>query len=342
MGGSALGDATDGRRRSPEEYEAIKKRVLEVVTPLYDRVKVPRHIADKEDFGDLDVMVQGVRNPKHVEIIREKLQSKKDHRNSDNHSYEFEGFQVDISNAGPNDFDMFCVYHEFGDMMGLLGMQASYVGLKLGQQGLYLRLESKDAGEENNSLIKPYELILTTDPLKAFAYLGCDVQQYQRGFQTQLEMAEFLCRTKFFRPYVFRPSAAKYDARRRLLHRPMCIFFRDYLALHFPEQMLEEFQPPPELIPDIKAIRDQAIRDFGKQAERDTWEVKARRFLGLRHKLPGSLLMEVSGYKGPALGEFKKAFLAQWSDKDAFEDFLLASTDEQIRTRLQAFADGYG
>lgn len=76
MGGSALGDATDGRRRSPEEYEAIKQRVLEVVTPLYDRVKVPRHIADKESFGDLDVMVQGVRDPRHVEIIREKLKSK--------------------------------------------------------------------------------------------------------------------------------------------------------------------------------------------------------------------------------------------------------------------------
>lgn len=67
--------------------------------------------------------------------------SSQDHKNSDNHSYEFEGFQVhvDISNAGTNDFDMFCVYHEFGDMMGLLGMQVSYVGLKLGQQVRYGR-----------------------------------------------------------------------------------------------------------------------------------------------------------------------------------------------------------
>lgn len=122
----------------------------------------------------------------------------------------------------------------------------------------------------------------------------------------------------------------------------MCIFFRDYLGLHYPEQMLDDFQPPPEFKPDIKAIRDQAIRDFGKQAERHTWEVKARRFLALRNELPSGLLMEVSGCKGPALGEFKKALLAQWADKDAFEDFLLASTDEQIRTRVQAFADTYG
>jgi hypothetical protein len=77
MGGSALGDACDGRRRTPEEYAEIKQRVLEVVTPLYEQVGVPRHIKEKEDFGDLDVVVKGVKNPQHIEIIKEQLNSKK-------------------------------------------------------------------------------------------------------------------------------------------------------------------------------------------------------------------------------------------------------------------------
>jgi hypothetical protein len=105
--------------------------------------------------------------------------------------------------------------------------------------------------------------------------------------------------------------------------------------------MLDDFQPPPELIPDRKSIRDQAIQDFGKEEERRQWEVKARRILALRHKLPGELLMEVSGLKGPALGEFKRAFVGQWPDERAFQDFLLGSTDEEIRTRLQVFASTY-
>jgi hypothetical protein len=77
MGGSALGDVCDGRRRTPEEYAEIKQRVLEVVTPLYEQVGVPRHIKEKEDFGDLDVVVKGIKNPQHIEIIKEQLNSKK-------------------------------------------------------------------------------------------------------------------------------------------------------------------------------------------------------------------------------------------------------------------------
>jgi hypothetical protein len=82
-------------------------------------------------------------------------------------------------------------------------------------QCLYLRLESKDVGEDNNSLLKPYELILSTDPLEVFRYLGCDVQKYLDGFDTKMEMVKFLCRTRFFRPYVFRPSKANYGSRKR-------------------------------------------------------------------------------------------------------------------------------
>lgn len=77
MGGSALGDACDGRKRTPKEYAEIKQRVLEVVTPLYEQVGVPRHIKEKEDFGDLDVVVKGVKNPQHIEIIKGELNSKK-------------------------------------------------------------------------------------------------------------------------------------------------------------------------------------------------------------------------------------------------------------------------
>jgi hypothetical protein len=80
---------------------------------------------------------------------------------------------------------------------------------------MYLRLESRDVGEDNNSLLKPYELILTTDPLEAFRYLGCDVQKYLDGFDTKMEMVEFLCRTRFFRQHIFRPSKANYGSRKR-------------------------------------------------------------------------------------------------------------------------------
>jgi hypothetical protein len=55
-------------------------------------------------------------------------------KNGDTHSFEYQGFQVDISNASSNDFNMYYSYHEFSDMVALLGMAADYMGLKLGQQ----------------------------------------------------------------------------------------------------------------------------------------------------------------------------------------------------------------
>ena len=194
MGGSLL-----GAERMPRKLfeELMAKFLPELREALGDiEFSVVPYYSEKEDFGDLDVLVKGK-----TDVVRDLIYShppfmgygKLDRTaNSTNHncfSFLYKKFQVDLICTIP-DYETSIAYYSFNDVGNILGRFFHKFGLKFGHQGLLYPLR-----DERGNVRK--EIVITKDHYKVLSFLGLDSGKWNKGFTTREDIFEWVATGKY-------------------------------------------------------------------------------------------------------------------------------------------------
>jgi hypothetical protein len=293
MGGNAL-KHLNVKRKTLQEYNEIKKEVLEIIKEYYEKVAVPQEVPDKESFGDLDVLVSQPLPDKSLPENDPRFFSRGHVRCGSVTSFEYKDFQIDLINVSPNCFELSNLYF-IGDIGCILGIIATFLGLKFGFDSLAIRYKCKEGSKFFH---------LTSDVEKILEFFGLPYPPEQ-GFQSRIEMFEWIAKTRFD-ILLFKQTRRNYRVKHRLSTRP---FFTSFF------EWVEKF---PGEAPEINKIemQEEAASFFGKQEEFLTFKNKIQTEERLREVFNGRMVNELTGLHGCELGTFIRSFKERYTPEE--------------------------
>lgn len=286
-------------------YVRVCDRLVTYLQTFYRQVEVPRCLASKADFGDVDLLVAGplkAFDPKHhagsTDVVR----------NGNVMSFEFEGFQVDLLQYGEIT-DMKRFFSDFGDMGMILGVMTSRYGMRLSPKGLHIILPCEG------------KLLLGDDLDSVLRVLDMDPRAWHAGFRDQSEVNDFLASCCL--------SSAFLKVTSRHMRRPGVIAFVEHLATLR--------QVPAEVGP----FRQHAIDFFEKRGEVAAIEEDIARRAELKHKFNGKLVMQWTGASGRDVGVLMSQ-IAKEVPPDVMADMSPAEIRQAVLDVTDSFLAGGG
>jgi hypothetical protein len=327
MGGSALKNI-ETRRYLKDEYFAL---VADLLPKLKDLLKTEcvlvESYADKDSFGDMDILVQTGGQYTVEEMIRMvkdllKPPPTDTFKNSNVFSFDHNELQIDLIFTAPENMYISYVFSKFGDVGNLLGKIGHKFNTKYGFDGLryvYRTAEERVLGE----------IMLSKDPEKIFNFLGADFERWKQGFNTAEEVFDYVISSKYFDADSFKLENLNAINRKRNKKRKMYNAFIEYCAEKKPvsrytfnsdrnsyQDMIEEHFP---------GFKDQ-LREMEKE--------ETRRKM-LREKFNGDMVMAkfpelIGASLGKALGDFKNS-------QTDFDVYLHQNSSDQIMNDFSHF-----
>lgn len=147
MGGNLFPTA---RRHTTDELTPITHNIMQLCERFNVKASTIRFLADKQDHGDLDIMVdrQSVSDAftehiyEHYDFrVNGKLSDGKTITNTDVLSFLYNELQVDFIFIDSDSFEFATHYHAYNDLGGIIGASIRPMGIVLGREGLYYNYE---------------------------------------------------------------------------------------------------------------------------------------------------------------------------------------------------------
>lgn len=268
MGGNALKEVNT-KRLNKQEFEIVKDDVIKTLQKFFPeaRIEAIPAYSSKSSFGDLDILIseQVVQEYKSKEkenkymseinplgLLMERLFHGKqsiendtvlsfDYRFKPNDDY---GFQVDLIYTQDKYFDFAKNYFSYNDLGNLIGRVAAAMGLKFGHQGLVYSVKHKS---NNFALIE-----ISNDFYKSLEFLGFPVEQHKKGFDNLEEIFEYVSKSKYFNPEIYKLENRSYKERVRDRKRPTYRSFLEYSKeLESSENTFYKFPDKKEWLPAL-------------------------------------------------------------------------------------------
>jgi hypothetical protein len=318
MGGNALKVPT--RRVGIKEYKEIKEELINFfLRKGYKDVRSIPHIANKESFGDLDLLLDKPQLSDLDEVLKE-MGTKEIYHNSSVVSFEYKGFQVDLIHCAPETLDIARVYFSYNDIGMLIGILARRVRCKYSSEGLFFLYFTEGKA-------KKWEIFLTLDPRRIFNFLGLDFDRFQKGFKNFEEITDFIIQSNLFDTESFTNQEEwNHYKRKRNQKRPIWQYVIQTLYERpkmksprptRPESYVSRWFPEKELESKLLSI---------KQREERRQKVK--------QKFNGKKLQSLTGLEGKKLSEFMSKFKSNFVD---FEQFILNNSQIVIDEEVKRF-----
>ncbi len=349
MGGNAL---QAGSVRLPAaRYHAVERMLVEALRRHFPELRIEAIVAyaDKPDFGDLDILVEdGERYD--PALLAAALDATEVAGNGDVTSIGVrlaEGvFQVDLVRTAPASFDFAARYFGYNDFGNLVGRVAHKFGAKFGHLGLLYQIFDPD-----NSSHMIAEVTITDDFNTALTLLGYDATRYQTmhaagQFRTLEDLFRFVVTTPYANREIYLLDNRSHKARIRDAKRATYKAFMLWL-----ERQPDGEVPAYPWGEDGSAIREGQKNGFLQAAfarlpafkERyDQAYANAARAKQLKLKFNGALVTEVTGLAGKQLGEVMLAMRSSFAGQEAFENFFLAATGDEIKAKIAQVAQSNG
>jgi hypothetical protein len=210
--------------------------------PLLDMIRPTRSYADKDDFGDVDLLcnLPGLRPPSQgiaevaqyleewpgiTEVVYNDL--------AETISFGIRSvFGEDLGGVVQVDLLFYpwgwpitfaWGYHDYNDLGGFIGTVAKNLGFKLKATGLYYVLQPPG--------VTPVELKVTSEWSAAIEFLGYDSDRYFKNpaFQSAEDVFDFALSSPYADPDWFLPENLSGEARRRQSKRKMYLGLVDYI-----------------------------------------------------------------------------------------------------------------
>jgi hypothetical protein len=314
-------------RMPRSEYLAIEADVRRCLDArLADGYRIPRYYGDKPDFGDMDVVVaarpdwDAVRD----EILRD-LGITQVKPVGHVYSTLYRGLQTDFFTVPARYLESAYNFMSFNDLGNFIGRICRRFDLKYGDRGLsyvYRRASSHYKAD----------LEVTRDLARICDFLGLDHAHWVAGFASLPEMFDWVIASPYFSVAPYLDAHERFGTlAQRAQERTTVARFVAYLRARGVTKRVD-FDARPAYLPMVIAAFPDA--DLPAQIARER-EREARED-ALRAKFNGQLVMRLRpDLRGPALGEFIVRFKRSIDD---FEAWVLAATDDDIATRIRAFA----
>ncbi|CAF0824866.1 unnamed protein product [Didymodactylos carnosus] len=333
MGGNALKNVQT-RRYKRDEYFALKQKVLELLKPYGEKIGVPQEFPNKESFGDLDVLFvlqqqqeQQKFNENDMKIfLKDLFHSQEIILNGDVYSLDYEQFQIDIICCKRENFDNCLVYLSYSDLGGLIGNIVNKIGLKYGQQGLWMNVHTKEFDPTTTST----QLILSINVEEIFSFLGYDYEIYKKGFENEEDYFSWIKSSKYFRRIYFNEDYLNHANRSRVRKRPIYLKFLQYLE---DKNELDNR----ELISDDEKllIRQHALKYFNKQHEYDLGIQQRQEKQLFREKYSGKYFIQ--HVPKTSIQHHMNNFQQQFGNEQQFHQWVLENDQKTIENEIEKY-----
>jgi hypothetical protein len=312
MGGNALKKVITVRKNKIE-YNETKIKVSNKLLSrgiIFDTIP---ELADKESFGDLDILVSFSHNSNIMrDIVIEIFNPTEVVSNGNVISFDFDNFQIDIINCKTIEFAKF--YFSYSDFGNILGRILTKYKMSLGHNYFFLKNEK-------------YSLILTDDVNKFCEFIGFDFKQWER-IQTKEDMFELIKTCKFYKPEIF--NFGNYHSRKNIIKRPIHQDFLNYINIY--EVKGIEYDKEVFNI-DAEKILNDALDYFNKHEEIENINKAIEKAKIIHNKFNGNMLIEM-GYNSLQIGTIIRKLK---NDHPNYDEWIYNTTIENIYKEIIDF-----
>lgn len=303
-----------GRRLETIDYHSALFAVECILKELGLNYSIIDYVREKSSHGDLDIIVEHTRPVSNVlaDLLSKKVIAVK--TSSSSLSFLLLTFQVDLIFIESDKLDYAKKYFSWNDLGNLVGRVAKNIGFKHCHDCL------KFVQREGDRVYK--EHILSTDYNSILRILELDVDHFNKGFDTYIEMFEWVSKSPYFIPEKFEFDNLNNRNRVRDKKRKVYNMFLEWCKN-------QKFEAP-IIIEDKDKFVLSVFPEF--QLEYDSVLTKIQTDSDLKLKFNGTLLKEWTNLEGKDLGSFISKFKTKYSTQD-----LLNSSAENIEQLVKDF-----
>tara|TARA_R110000772_G_scaffold2410_2_gene8461 strand:- start:74394 stop:75389 length:996 start_codon:yes stop_codon:yes gene_type:complete len=330
MGGQAIKIA----RRVPRErfFKYVKEIIPMVENAFQTKVHMVNGFTEKEDFGDLDLLILDNDLQDKIKTIEKHFNPQEISTTNINQliSFNYNELQVDLIFTPQTNWETSKIFYEWGDLGNFIGKLTNNFGrlrehnfsLKYGYDGFKCKII-------HNGGIK--NIFLTKDSKEVFRFLGLDFNRWKQGFKNREEVYDYIIGSKYFDHASFQWENLNSINKERNRRRPNYVHFLEYIENHKIEPKwdkgylyylneIKEFFGV-DLIEELEII---------KSDEQNQEDVK--------NKFNGNIVMKnYPDIKGENLGKSMSDFKSNF---DNWESFVSNNSKETILKKFDEFIGG--
>lgn len=308
MGGNALPEVPTRRLPASEFHPLAKTLAAEFRKAFGVRAEAIKSYANKEDFGDLDLLIENAgrltthsgqdeleafaREIGHARVFKPNGPVVSfDYRSS---PLEKLGFQVDLIRTAPEDFEAALNYFSYNDLGNLVGRIAHKMGFTYGHQGLLYPVRLSQT-----HLLTVIPVTKQTD--RALTFLGFNPARFFSGFDSLDAIFEYVATSSYFNPEVYllenRNHASRTRDKKRKTYAGFLGHIRELPSDHpvyvFPEDKQVWLDRAFSSFPEFEPRYQEAIREREKKE-------------AFRLVFSGAVVAQWTGLEGDALGKLMR------------------------------------
>lgn len=298
-------------RISREQYLKIEAELIPYLKQKFGtKFAIPRYYADKEDFGDMDIILsEALFEEKSFQEIKEEIRTDLSITESKStgkvFSTLYKNFQVDFFTCPADSFKMMWAYLSFNDIGNLIGKIFKRFNLKYGEMGLFYVYRG-----DSLSYVRDHRL--SSDVSQIFSFIELNFTQWEKGFTSKEEMFKWVIASPYFsvEPYIKQDKTIK----KRAKNRPIMQAFLEFIEINEIHKTYSFLENKGKYIPQIDSFfPDAKLLEFIKSEDE-----KVARMKVVREKFNGDIVMSlIPNLSGKELGLFIRDFKASFDNFDA-------------------------
>jgi hypothetical protein len=328
MGGNAIKISERIPKKTFWEYTEIIKPKIEKAFDTKVHIVTSYH--NKEDFGDLDLLVLENANAKNRHnIVKNVFNPKEVSVNSHIYSFNYKKLQVDLIFTPEENWEASKIFFQHGDLGNFMGKLVNNYG-HLADNGIFLKYGYDGFKAKLVYKANAKKIYITKDNKKIFDFLGLDFNQWEKGFNDKFEMFDYVIKSKYYDSSSFQWENLNHINKSRNARRPNYHVFLDYIENH--KNIIEWNSDKTEYFNEINSF-------FGIDLEEEMNifkdEILQKKLNS--EKFNGKIVMGLfPNLKGKELGDTIKAYK---ESKDDFDAFINENSAEYI---TENFKEWYG
>lgn len=316
-------------RAQYEQLEGEVRRFLDTKIPgMY---RIPRYYGDKADFGDMDVILARMPSSNNWDELKAAILqhfSITEYKTVGHvFSTSLRGLQTDFFMIPEEDLETTYTFMSFNDLGNFIGRICRRFDLKYGERGLeYVYRRAHGNYVEHIEVSRDFR--------KICQFLGLDYAAFETGFASLPAVFDWVIASPYFSVAPYQDDQTS-NLQKRIGDRTTVARFVDYLQEKGVDKR-PKFRDRKDYLEDVARAFPEAHLLGRIEAAK---EAEAQSII-IANKFNGKRVMRLLPHlEGERLGILIRHFKASF---DNFEEWVLATNEDEINARILAFANANG